>query len=192
MKNILIINGHPAPDSYNHALAQAYKKGALEAGANIQEIEIGALDFEPNLKFGYSKRMELEPDLKDAKSKIEQADHLVWVHPVWWGGFPAILKGFIDRVFLPGFAFKYREDSPWWDKYLTGKTARIITTMDQPGWFYRLYYGSPSIKSLKKAVLKFCGIKPVKVNYIGSIKASDEKQREKWLQKIYRLGKGQK
>lgn len=188
MKSILIINGHPSPNSYNHALASAYKKGALESGAKVQEIEVGKLNFDPNLRFGYNQRMKLEPDLETARDKINQADHLVWVHPVWWGGFPAILKGFIDRVFLPGFAFKYRENSPWWDKYLTGKTARIITTMDQPGWFYWLFYGSPSVKSLKRTILKFCGIKPVKVNYIGSIKASDEKQREKWLQKIYRLG----
>ncbi|SMO53107.1 NAD(P)H-dependent oxidoreductase [Gracilimonas mengyeensis] len=192
MKNILIINGHPSPDSYNHALAEAYKTGALEAGAGIQQIEVGKLDFDPNLKFGYKKRMELEPDLQEAREKIKQADHLVWVHPVWWGGLPALLKGFIDRIFLPGFAFKYREDSPWWDKYLKGKTARIITTMDQPGWFYRLFFGSPSIKALKKSTLQFCGIKPVRVSYVGSIKASDEKQREKWLSKMYRLGKKQK
>ena len=47
---------------------------------------------------------------------------------------PALMKGFLDRVLLPGFAFKKREGSVWWDKYLTGKTARLICTLDQPGW----------------------------------------------------------
>ena len=118
MKRILIINGHPNEDSYCSALAEAYKEGA-SAHAEIKEIRIAALNFEPNLKFGYRKRIELEPDLLEAQEKIKRADHLVWVHPVWWGGFPAILKGFIDRVFLPGFAFRYRENSVWWDKLLT-------------------------------------------------------------------------
>jgi putative NADPH-quinone reductase len=63
---------------------------------------------------------------------------LVWIHPVWWGGLPAITKGFIDRLFLPGMAYKYRDNSILWDKLLKGKTARIITTLDQPGWYYRL------------------------------------------------------
>ncbi len=81
------------------------------------------MQFNPNLQFGYQKRIELEPDLLGAWEKIKWADHLVWIHPVWWGGLPAITKGFIDRVFLPGFAFKYRENSVWWDRLLKGKTA---------------------------------------------------------------------
>ena len=107
-KRILIINGHPNNDSFNFALAGSYKKGALRAGAEVQEIVIRDLTFNPNLKSGYQKRTELEPDLLAAWDKIKWADHLVWVHPVWWGGLPAVTKGFIDRVFLPGFAFQYR------------------------------------------------------------------------------------
>ena len=95
---------------------------------------IAGLKFNTNLQFGYKKRIELEPDLFEAWEKIKWANHLVWVHPVWWGGLPAITKGFIDRVFLPGFAFQYRENSVWWDKLLKGKTAHIIITLDQPSW----------------------------------------------------------
>jgi NAD(P)H dehydrogenase (quinone) len=120
--------------------------------------------------------------------KIQNADHLVWVHPVWWGGLPAITKGFIDRLFLPGMAFQYRENSVWWDKLLKGKTAHIITTLDQPGWYYRLFFGRPSVNQLKKSTLGFCGVKPVKVTYIGIVKTADDIQRKKWLQKIYDLG----
>lgn len=189
MKNILIINGHPNPSSYNFALAESYKKGALEAKANVETIVITDLKFNPNLAYGYQKRTDLEPDLIEAWEKIEKADHLVWIHPVWWGGLPAITKGFIDRLFLPGMAFQYRENSVWWDKLLKGKTARIITTLDQPSWYYFLFYSKPSVNQLKKATLEFCGVKPVKVTYVGVIKTSDEKQRENWLRKIFELGK---
>ncbi len=192
MKNILIINGHPTPKSFNHALANAYAKGAKEQGANVEFIEIGALNFESNLAHGYNEKMELEDDLKEAWRKIEMADHLVWVHPVWWGGLPAKMKGFIDRVFLPGVAFKFRKDSIWWDKLLTGKTARIIYTADQPSWFYRFFNKRPSLHALKKMTLEFCGVKPVKTTMIGPIKSTTDKDRERILKKIYLLGKGMK
>lgn len=192
MKKILLINGHPNKDSFNFALSEAYKKGVQKAGAKVEEIVIADLDFNPNLQFGYQKRMELEPDLKNAWEKIQWADHLVWIHPVWWGGLPAVTKGFIDRLFLPGMAFKYKENSVWWDKLLKGKTARIITTLDQPGWYYRLFFGRPSVNQLKKSTLGFCGVQPVKVTYIGIIKTSDEQKRKIWLEKIELLGRKKK
>lgn len=188
MKKILIINGHPNPSSFNFALADIYKKGVIQSKAEVETITIAELKFNPNLEFGYQKRTALEPDLLDAWEKIKKADHLVWIHPVWWGGLPAITKGFIDRLFLPGMAFQYRENSIWWDKLLNGKTAHIITTLDQPGWYYRLFYGKPSVNQLKKSTLEFCGVKPVKVSYIGIIKTSDDSQREKWLQQVYEFG----
>ena len=188
-KNILIINGHPNKESFNYALATAYQQGALKSKAQVDVIHIGEVDFNPNLQYGYTKRIELEPDLLVSLEKIKKADHLVWIHPVWWGGLPAIMKGFIDRLFLPGIAYQYRENSVWWDKLLTEKTARIITTLDQPAWYYRIFYGNPSVNQLKKSTLEFCGIKPVKVTYIGIIKTSTEKQRAQWIAKAYQLGK---
>lgn len=189
MKRILIINGHPNKDSFNFGIVAAYKKGALASQAEVKEIVVSALQFSPNLKFGYQKRTDLEPDLLDAWEKIKWADHLIWVHPVWWGGLPAITKGFIDRLFLPGFAFQYRENSVWWDKLLVGKTAHIITTLDQPSWYYWFAFGRPSVNQLKKSTLEFCGIKPVKVTYIAVIKGSKEETRKKWLEKVEKLGK---
>ena len=189
MKKILIINGHPNKESFNFGIAASYKMGAQQnTDAEIKEIVIADLQFDPNLQFGYQKRIELEPDLLEAWEKIKWADHLVWVHPVWWGGLPAITKGFIDRLFLPGFAFQPREKSIWWDKLLKGKTAHIITTLDQPSWYYRFAYGRPSVNQLKKATLEFCGIKPVKVTYIGIVKTSKEDLRKKWLEKVEKLG----
>lgn len=187
-KKILVINGHPHHESLNFGLVDAYMKGAKDSGAEVKEIVISDLDFNPNLKFGYQKRTELEPDLMSSWDKIKWAEHLVWVHPVWWGGLPAITKGFIDRLFLPGFAFQYREHSVLWDKLLKGKTAHIITTLDQPGWYYRLVYGRPSVNQLKKSTLEFCGISPVKVSYFGIVRTSNEALRAKWLKKTMKMG----
>lgn len=188
-KKILIINGHPNKDSFNFGIAAAYKKGLSSMGAEFKEIVIANLDFNPNLQFGYQKRTELEPDLLEAWEKIQWADHLVWIHPVWWGGLPAITKGFIDRLFLPGFAFQYRENSHFWDKLLKGKTAHIITTLDQPGFFYRLVFHRPSVNQLRRSVLKFCGISPVKVSYIGIVRNSTPQMREKWLEQVENWGR---
>lgn len=187
-KKILIINGHPNKESFNYGIASAYAEAAISSGAAIRQINIGALDFNPNLQYGYQQRMPLEPDLVDAWEAIQWADHLVWVHPVWWGGLPAITKGFIDRLFLPGLAFQYRENSPFWDKLLKGKTSHIITSLDQPGWYYRLIYGRPSVNQLRKSTLEFCGIKPVRVTYIGIVKTADNALRAGWLEKVRALG----
>lgn len=188
MKKILIINGHPNKDSFCVALAEAYKKGAIASKAEVKEIVISDLKFNPSLQFGYQKRTELEPDLLEAWEKIKWAEHMVWVHPVWWGGLPAITKGFIDRLFLPGFTFQYRENSVWWDKLLSGKSAHIITTLDQPSWYYRFAFGRPSVNQLKNSVLGFCGVKPIKITYVGPIKNSTDDFRRKCLSKIEKLG----
>lgn len=188
-KNILLIDGHPNPDSFCTAIAQSYLKGATDCGVHTEQLIIRELDFNPVLQYGYQKRSELEPDLIRSQEKIRMADHLVFVHPVWWGGLPAPLKGFIDRTFLPGFAFKYRENSVWWDKLLTGKTAHILTTMDNPSWYYRMKYSRPSINQLKKSTLEFCGIAPVKVNTFGPVRNSTDEFRKQCLLKAEKLGR---
>ncbi len=100
-----------------------------------------------------------------------------------------MMKGFIDRLFLPGLAFQYRQNSIYWDKLLKGKTAHIITTIDQPSWYYWLTYGRPSVNQLKKSTLEFCGIKPVKVSYFGIVKSSESDIRKKWINKVEQLGR---
>lgn len=189
MKKILIVNGHPDKESFCFALASSYKKGAELTGADCKLVSLIDLDFNPILTYGYRKITELEPDLLKAQQDILDADHLVFVYPNWWGTYPALLKGFLDRVLLPGFAFKYRENSPWWDKLLKGKTARLIVTMDAPKWYYFLIYRSPGHNAMKRAVLEFCGIKPVKITSFSPIKSSDHKKRKQWIEAAEKLGK---
>ena len=189
MKNILIINGHPDKQSLCFELAQYYKKGADLAGANCKLVNLADLQFNPILTSGYRKRTELEPDLLMMQEEIKKADHLVLVYPTWWATYPALLKGFIDRVFLPGFSFKYRENSPLWDKLLTGKTARMIVTMDTPKWYYSLFMKNAGHRSMKKGILEFCGIKPVKITSFSQVRSSSEATRKSWLTQVEKLGK---
>ncbi len=187
-KKILIVQGNPDKNSFCDALAEAYKKGAFDANAEVKEINIREIEFNPNLAFGYKKRVELEQGLIESQHLIKWADHLVFVYPTWWGTMPALLKGFIDRVFLPGFGFQYRDDSVWWDKLLKGKSARLIVTMDTPPWYFRLIYGQPGHKAMKKSTLGFCGIKPVRISSIGPVKSSKKRKRTIWLNKVQKLG----
>lgn len=189
MKKILIINGHPDKESFSFALSESYQKGAEKSNAVIEVINIRELDFNPNLQFGYRKRTALEPDLLDAQVKLKWADHIVWIYPVWWSSVPAIMKGFLDRILLPGFAFNKRENSLFSDGYFTGKTARIICTLDQPAWYYKWIYGSPSHNAIKKGTLNFIGVKKVRITTIGPIRLSKEEFRAKWLMKIEKLGR---
>lgn len=186
---ILVINGHPNPDSFNQALTAAFIKGASMNNKNeVRSLLLSEMRFDPNLAFGYAKRMELEDDLKEAQDLIRWCDHLVIIHPVWWGGIPAQLKGFFDRAFLPGFAFKYRDKGVWWDKLLAGRTAEIIYTIDQPIWYYKLINGAPGLKQLKKMILSFCGFKVKRVTGFPNVRFSTPEKRLKWLERTTQLG----
>lgn len=188
MKKTLLILGHPDNDSFCGALADEYQKGAEEAGVELERLNLSELSFDPVLKSGYRVIQELEPDLKKAQELILWAEHIVFVYPTWWASMPALLKGFIDRVFLPGFAFKYLGDGPWWDKLLKGRSARIISTMDAPRIYFFFVYFNAGINAMKRATLYFCGIKPVELTIFSKVKNSDAAKREKWKQKVFELG----
>ena len=188
MKQVLIINGHPDKESFNYALSKAYIKGVDKTDSVLTQINIAELEFNPNLKFGYRKRMELEPDLVDAIDKIKKADHIVWIFPMWWYGYPALMKGFIDRTFLPGITYQPIEGKPLPEKLLKGKSAHLIITADTPKWYDFLIMKRPAINQFKKGTLQFCGIKPVKVTYIATLKNSNSDFRQKWLEKMTLMG----
>jgi putative NADPH-quinone reductase len=184
MKNIVVILGHPRLESYNNALSQAYERGATEAGAEVRRLDLAKLEFKTSITAAPdydNKTGEIEPALKEAQNLIHWADHLVFVYPTFWGGMPALLKAFIDRTFLPNFAFRYRKDSPMPEQLLKGKTARIITTMDAPLLWYQLVYRAPGNNALKRAILHFCGVKPVWVTSIGRLRYLTQEQRQQWL-----------
>ncbi|MFS4459558.1 NAD(P)H-dependent oxidoreductase [Bdellovibrio sp. HCB2-146] len=188
MKKVLVINGHPNDESLNAHLALQYSEGAKQAGHEVKLVHLSHLKFDPILHKGYLKIQELEPDLIQAQKDILWAEHVVFVYPMWWGTVPALLKGFLDRTFLPGFAFKYRKDNPLWDRLLKGRSGRIILTTDAPWWWNLFVNWNPSIRMMKVTVLEFCGIKPVGVTQFDSVKTRRPHEIQKYLKKTFELG----
>ncbi|MGQ3479429.1 NAD(P)H-dependent oxidoreductase [Paenibacillus sp. TY11] len=188
-KKILVIQGNPVAGSYGEALAQSYVKGAKAGGAEVRLLQLSELDFNPNLLGGYRNKLPLEPDLIQAQESIKWAEHLVFVFPIWWGSLPALMKGFIDRTFMPGFAFKYQKGKPMPDKLLKGRTARLITTMDGPHWYYRFFQGQPGHRMMKDSTLHLCGVKPVHSTAIDLMNKLSDQQRNDWLSKVEQLGR---
>lgn len=186
---ILLILGHPDADSFCGALAEAYTRGA--SGAEVRRLDLGSLAFDPVLHRGYREIQALEPNLVAAQDAITWAEHLVFIYPTWWGGLPALLKGFIDRTFLPGFAFKYHANDPFWDRLLKGRTAQILTTMDAPTWYYRWIARAPGLRELRHSILAFCGVKTTGTLLMGPVKTSDEATRNRWLAKAEAMGRTQ-
>ena len=186
---ITVLLGHPDVDSYCGSLARAYSDAARSAGAEVREINLAELTFDPVLWHGYREIQQLEPDLLDAQDAIRWADVLVFAYPTWWGGAPALLKGFVDRVFLPGFAFKYRENSRFWDRLLVGRSGRLLVTMDTPHWYYRLVVRQPGHQMMRRAILGFSGVKPVRTSVFGPVRTSADAERDQWLDRAAALGR---
>lgn len=191
MAKILILCGHPRADSLNAALATAYADAAEQAGHQVTRVSLADLPvtLDPP-DYSDFKRQGRAPDwVLTLQAQIAACEHWVIVTPMWWGGMPAKLKALFDAILLPGFAFRYRADSAWWDKLLTGRSARVIVTADTPGYFFRWLYGKPLFRQLKGQILGFCGVAPVRFSYFASVKTSSGEQRQKWLKAAAALGR---
>jgi len=190
-KNILLLLGHPSENSFCNALIEAYKKGAEEAGAACKTIYISRLKFNVNLQDGYKngEAMQMEEDLINCQQLMQWADHVVLAYPNWWGFMPAITKGFIDRILLPGFAFKHHSGKIFPDKLLAGKSMRLLVTMDTPKWWFYLIYHATQYQILKHIVFGYVGFKPIRFSTFGFIRKSTDKLRSAWLKQVELLGK---
>ncbi|MDM1043910.1 NAD(P)H-dependent oxidoreductase [Myroides sp. 1354] len=167
--NILVINGHPNPNSLNATVAQTYIQTAESLGATVRYLAIGELDFNPNLQYGYAQRMELEPDLLRALDDIYWSTHQVWIHPMWWMGMPAVMKGFFDRLFLPGLVFKHHSTTHT-EGLLQGKTARILVTMgDLSPEIHQSTYQSSGLIPLQEGILTYCGVQIQQTEVVGPL-----------------------
>lgn len=183
----LLILGHPNPDSFNAALAKAYADAAQQSGRELRRLNLHELSFDPILHGAYRAAQALEPDLQRAQADILWAEEIVWVYPVWWGGLPALLKGFLDRTLLPGFAYRFHKGHRSWDRLLKGRTTRIVVTLDTPGWFDRLVYGRPAWRQMRHTVLGFCGMKLLSTTTCAPVATSRPAQRDRWLAEVRRL-----
>lgn len=191
MARILLVQGHPDPGAkrFGHALAAAYAEGARDAGHEVRTIGVAALDF-PLLRSQQEwEHGTLPPSLQPAQADIAWAQHLVLFFPLWLGDMPALLKGFLEQVARPGFAFGVQEGrAAFASKGLTGRSARVVVTMGMPALVYRWYFRAHSVKSLERNILGFVGIAPVRetlVGMVGNLKPADA---QNWLATLRRLG----
>jgi putative NADPH-quinone reductase len=129
----------------------------------------------------------LEADLLAAQEAILWAEHLVFAYPIWWGGAPALLKGFVDRAFLPGFAFKYRPGKAF-PEQLRRPHGPAAGDDGYTAWYFRWVYRMPGIHQLRRTTLEFCGVKPVRVASFGPILGSTAPQRARWLAQAQHAG----
>lgn len=183
---VFAVDGHPHTEGLAQSLLGAYL-GAL-SGAEVTRIALRDLAFDPILHGGYKVHQPLEPDLERAAEALKAADHFVIAFPMWWGGQPALVKGFFDRLLLPGFAFKYRPNSSLWDGLLAGKSADALITGDTPRVFLRFAYGDPIVRQMRSQVLGFCGFRPVRVAYFAPVRRQGERRLAGYVKKATRLG----
>lgn len=188
-RKIFILFGNSHRGGFTDELADAYERAARAAGHDVQRLNIGELSFDPILHKGYSEIQPLEPDLVRVQEMIKWADHLVVLYPNWWISMPAILKGLFDRVWLPGFAFKFDHATHEVEGLLQGKTARVIVVDGAHSPFMtRLKYGDYT-NEISRGILGFAGMS-VQVTTLGPCERADEHQHEEWITEVRELGRG--
>lgn len=193
---ILVIIGTPLAGSLNHALAHRYIDAARAGGARVEVIDL-AHDPIPDhprernhLRAPRSEAdVQLDPQVATYMEAVEAADHLVFFFPQWWGGTPAALKAWLDRVLLSGFAYRYRPQGQLWDRLLAGRTARIVMTADSPGWWTRMVYRDAPIRALKKVTLWYCGIRTVGVTRVSEVRHRSPEWLSKTVARMDNLGR---
>lgn len=190
-RELLVLLGHPrGADSLCGAIADAYVEGARAAGWNARLIDVSSLEFDGDVRMPSPRAQALEPDLERVREAIARARHIVFVYPNWWGTMPARLKGLLDRVLLPGWAFRECTGGTGFEGLLGGRSAETLTTMDTPDLVYRWLYHAPGQRALAQATLGFCGIDVVRASRFGMVKSSTPAERERWLDMARGLGAG--
>jgi putative NADPH-quinone reductase len=192
-RRVALIQGHPdgAGGHYCHALAEAYARAAREAGHEVTLIDVGRLAF-PLLRGRADQRAAPPPDIAAAQAALVGAEHVVLVFPVWNGGMPAFTRGFFEQVFRPSFVFPdANHDEPLGlasffvnRKGLTGRSARIIATMQMPGLVYRCTFHPRG----ERSHFSVSGLGPIRETFIGGVESMTALRRAAWLAKVAALG----
>lgn len=158
MKNILILTAHPSTKGHTHSIANAYAESAKAKGNTVEIIDLYKEENQlPFLRFEDIKNYERHPNVTRFQDMITKANEIVVVHPLWWGGAPAIMKNFFDQVFTAGFAFSWAGGKL--HKLLKGKTAKVFITTGGPMWLYRLFIFVPFKAIWKYMTLEYSGVK---------------------------------
>jgi len=189
-QRILLIQGHPDKGAahFGHALSKAYADGATGQGHDVRVLQLASLDF-PLLRSQQDWEEGALPDvLLPAQQDIVWAQHIVLFFPLWLGGMPALLKGFLEQVMRPGFALSKVKGGALPDKLLRGRSARLVVTMGMPALVYRWYFRAHSVKALERNILGFVGIGPIHETLIGRVEDMKDEDRGRWPRKLAALG----
>jgi putative NADPH-quinone reductase len=188
MTRIVIIQGHPTSGSghFCHALADAYAEGAFAGSHQVRFIPVADLDF-PLLRSKADWDGAPPPSvIADAQRTMAWAEHLVIIYPLWLGGMPALLKGFLEQALRPAFMTGGADGS--WKTALKGRPSRIVITMGMPAFVFRWYFGAHSLKSLKRSILSLVGIGPNRHILVGTVEGMSDARRDAWLGAMRKLG----
>jgi putative NADPH-quinone reductase len=190
-KQILILQGHPDATRrhFGHELADAYAQAARAAGHAVETVDVARLEFPLLRSQADWKEGAVPPALAPVQQAILGAGHLLFFFPLWLGDMPALLKGFLEQVARPGFAFSAEGGNPFAHKALKGRSARVVVTMGMPALVYRWYFRAHSVRSLERNVLGFVGIAPVHETLVGLVDALGEEGRRKWVDRLAKLGR---
>jgi len=190
-QRVVVIDGHPdpAPDRFVHALAEAYEQGAKQSKHPVMRIRAADVTFPIIRNKEEYERGDPPDSVRPCLDALEWATHLVILYPLWLGSVPALLKGLLEQLIRPGFAFSTATLGHWPVKYLRGRSARIVVTMGMPTIAYRLRFGACGSRSLQSAVLATSGFRPVRTTIIGNAERLPKTKREAWIARMRDLGR---
>lgn len=189
---IFVLDGHPGPSSIARQAALRYAEAARDAGHEVRLAHLGETAFDPDRgKAGYADPKPLEPVLAHHLEGLEWCSHFVLTFPLWWGGFPAKTKGWIDRVFLNGRTFTTDETTPIGlpAPLLKGRSARVVVTSDTPPSFMWLAYRNAIHRQIKGQILGFCGFRPVRITWFAPASHPKPGAVDKLLAQMDELGR---
>lgn len=186
---ILLLNAHPDSGSFCDRIADAYVVGAHLGGHQVEAVALRDLSFDLVLRGGYAHPGPLEPDLVEQQRLVAWCEHLVVVSPNWWWSAPALLKGYIDRVFLPGFAMCYQDRFLYVQPLLRGRSARVIYTQNAPRLVGILFRSDLFWQWIKRAVLHHCGFAPVRRMVLYNAQHASDQDRNRFLDNVRELGR---
>jgi putative NADPH-quinone reductase len=192
-RRILIIIGHPDPEPRRlcRALAASYAEGARSAGHDVRLIDVATLDFPILRTMEEFAERPMPVTLESAAQAIREAEHIVFFFPLWLGTIPALLKAFLEQAMRPGVAFAYPEQGKggFANTLLKGRSARVVVTMGMPAFFYRFWYLGHGIAGMRRNILNFVGIAPVRETLFGLVEGAGDAKRRKWITGMRTLGK---
>lgn len=182
----LIVVTHFNPASFTHAIVDVVKAKAEKNNETVEVIDLYADNFNPVLGVEDIQWMyqggEVPTDIKAYQDQIKKADKLTVIYPIWWAQMPAMLKGFVDRVFTMGFAFIYDENGA--TPLLTGKKAHIITCSGSPNDYYESTGMHSAIKkTIDNGVFEFCGYETTHT-FFGNVMNGTDDERKGYLESI--------